>query len=631
MLALLAVVAVFLGYELAERLWLADLDADRLHLLHRLRGVTASVLAAAIVGWLLLRAAPPLAEQWTRTETFSHVDHPSRDQRRRAYAGWFILLRWMALLVAVAFVLPLARALDLLPAEVWWPLLVTFAALTGLNVVYLVLLRRPRVPSTLLPMQAYGDLVVLAILLHLTGGVETPLAPLMLIHVIIAGIVLSPRHCLAVAGVGSLLFAGLAAGEAGGVLRHHALAIFPHDDAALHAAEQPLYVTTHVLLHAVILFLTAGFVSTLGRRIRRDEKQLVAFADDAVAHRQLVEQALETTETGLCVCNRDGSIVWTNERWRAWFGTANADEVARRCRCAVGSPAEQALADGHRHVTEVTWPTEPHRVYQITTAPLGGQGQPSHVVSLARDITEQQAIQARMLRAGKLAAVGELAGQVAHEVNNPIAIISAKARLLLEDDREPMPDKFRQELVKISDLADRVAQIAQGLLSYCRPSPATRQLLDVATPIRQALRTVDHRARNLHVTIDDQLPDHLPPLRANAGELQQLFLNLLLNALDAMPDGGELTISAESAQLDGNARLTVCVADTGHGIDEAIQEQVFEPFYTTKSDGKGTGLGLSICAGLVRSHSGRIYLHSAPGQGTRIYVELPVDEEQIHE
>ena len=626
LIAAVAVAAIFLAYELVERLLLAELDPQRLGVLHRVRGLMASLLAAALVALLLLRNAPALPERWPAAPGFGQFQRPTRQQRRRAYAQWFIRMRWLALLASALLVLPVVWALQLVRPDALVPLLLTLLVLAGLNGLYTAMLRRQAVPAALLPVQAYGDLLVLTVLLHFSGGIDNPLAPLMLIHVIIAGVVLSPRHCFAVAAVGSVLFAAMALGQASGLLAHYPLLIAGRATAVETA---PLYVASHILVHAAILLLTAYFVSALGRRIRRDEQQLVRLADEALAHRQLVEQALQTTETGLCVCDGQARSTWTNERWRAWFGDAGVDELATACGCA--SPARQAMDVGQRCTAEITLPPDAdprqQRTYQITTAPLAGRdGKPTHVVSLARDITDQLAMQARMLRAGKLAAVGELAGQVAHEVNNPIAIISAKARLLLENDREPVPAKLRSELVKITDLADRVAQIAQGLLSYCRPSPATRQPTNLATPIRAALATVDHRARGQGVSLDDQLPDELPPVNANAGEIQQVFLNLLLNALDAMPDGGRLTLTADID--DGDESLTITVADTGHGIDPSILDQVLEPFYTTKADGKGTGLGLSICDGLVRSHGGELRLDSTPGAGTRVHVALPIAERQ---
>jgi signal transduction histidine kinase len=265
------------------------------------------------------------------------------------------------------------------------------------------------------------------------------------------------------------------------------------------------------------------------------------------------------------------------------------------------------------------------RVFQLTTAPLvDKEGTFTHVVQVGQDVTQQKRIQAGMVRAEKLAAVGELAGKIAHEVNNPIAIISAKARLLLADGDEPLPAKAVDELTKITNLADRVARIAQGLLSYCRPAAGPAAPLDLRIPIRRALAIVETPAAGAGVRIEEHLTDPVPEACANGGEMEQVFLNLFLNSLDAMPRGGVLSVSARAERGDAGCSIRILVEDTGCGVPEEIMDHVFEPFVTTKGDSRGTGLGLSICLGLVRSAGGEIELESEPGRGTRVRLRFPV-------
>lgn len=264
----------------------------------------------------------------------------------------------------------------------------------------------------------------------------------------------------------------------------------------------------------------------------------------------------------------------------------------------------------------------------VTTAPLRNPaGHVHQVVEVAQDITGPKQTQAQLIRAGQLAAVGELAGKVAHEVNNPIAIISAKARLLLSDRRADMDQEISDELEKIITLSDRVADIAQGLLSYGRPSTAARELIDIRPSLNGALSMIEQRAVNAGIELIKDIGGSLPPVLANAHELEQVFLNLLLNAIDAMPDGGTLTIrisqSDQSDDQHGNC-LNITLQDTGSGISHDALDRIFEPFFTTKEPGKGTGLGLSVCQGLVRSFGGEIDVQSEVGHGTRVTVRLPV-------
>jgi signal transduction histidine kinase len=640
LLALAPVLGLFLVYEVVERLWLSDADLEFLHLLHRIRGVAAVLLAAGVASWLILRQAPPLLAAALLANERSSDSRIQADPKALHHARWFILMRWIAVVAAAVLVLAAVEIAEVLPRQVGPRLGAVIVGLALLNLLYALYLRRGRVGSGFLALQTYADVAALILLLHFSGGIENPLTPLVLLHVIIAGIVLGRMHSYLVAATASVLLALVAWGEWSGVLAHYTLSVFPHvhtDGQMSHAAHDALYAGSRVGLHAAILLLVAYFTTTLVERIRQDERQLEELADRALAQAQTLDRALDTTGTALCLCDRELRPYWANGRWTEWL------EQVPEVGCSVTScrsPAVHTLADGQVRVDEIRTPAaapgaaasagEPGggRVFELTTAPLRDRdGQVSHVVTLAREVTKEQEAQARMVHAERLAAVGELAGQVAHEVNNPIAIISAKARLLLRDDRHGLPERAVQEICKITELADRVARIAQGLLSYCRPAPGMRAPQDIRLPIRRALAFIEVRAAQAGVRILDELPAALPPVRANAGEIEQVFLNLFLNSLDAVPRGGQLRITAGRSRVapdDPREELAVVVADSGCGIPPAIRDRIFDPFLTTKSEGHGTGLGLSICLGLVRSHGGRIAVESEPGRYTRVTVTLPV-------
>ncbi|MEE8460285.1 MAG: ATP-binding protein [Phycisphaerales bacterium] len=637
LLAVGAVALIFIVYEVVERTWLTGVDMRVLHVLHMVRGIVASIAAAVLVGWSIARSSPPLLVSTPTEEELAQGTPPTEVIRITNHARWMIQMRWVALVVAVTLVFICTQAAGLLPAMLTRPLLLTLAALALLNVAYTLMLRARFQGRRLLHLQVYGDLVILVILLHFSGGIENPLSLIMVFHVIIGGIILGRLQCYLVAATGSLLFGVLALAEWGHVLEHYTLQIFPHFSDGQHdkhAAHESLYVASRVGLQTLILFVTAYFVSTLVARLRHDERQLEVMAARALADGQLLERSLETTGSALRVIDRSLRARWTNSRWRTWFGSGDTLE-------GEGSAVQDTFRDGLTRKTELTLSASLHvtdqdgfpeseRILHVTTAPLrGAQGDVDQVVELARDVTEQRRSQARMLRAGQLAAVGELAGQVAHEVNNPIAIISAKARLLLSDHLAEMSDETAEEIDKIVHLSDRVADIAQGLLSYCRPSAAVREPLDIRDPVRRALAMVESRASGAGIGVEQDLPGDLPPVRANAQELEQVFLNLVLNALDAMPRGGTLTVRVEAAQRplpEGGPAVSVVIQDTGDGIPDEIRQRVFEPFFTTKAHGRGTGLGLSICEGLVRSHGGRIDLDSSPSTGTRFTVTFPIEQ-----
>jgi len=387
-----------------------------------------------------------------------------------------------------------------------------------------------------------------------------------------------------------------------------------------------------------VLHLVAYFVTTLAARVRSDQRRLEAMVEQAVTGRRLLEQALATTGAGICVLDADLSCQLSNELWKRWFGLSASEECCRPRELPgdVGLLAERTLGDGVTRHAEVSLsgPCEGEdasaacagaRVIQTTVASLGTGGA-IRVVLLAQDVTQQKKAQAQVLQSAKLAAVGELAGHVAHEVNNPNAIISAKARLLLSDHRQGMTAKVAEDLQKIVDLSDRVARIAQGLLTYCRPSASARGPLDLRDAAAKALALVEPRAAAAGVEIVNALDPGLPRVAANGHEMEQVCLNLFLNAIDAMPRGGRLAVALGPGALgDGTSGVCLAVEDTGVGIPRENQRRIFDPFFTTKEQERGTGLGLSICMGLVRSHGGEIEVESEPGRGSRFTVRLPVD------
>lgn len=557
------------------------------------------------------------------------------------YARWFILMRWVTVVVALLLVFVTVKITGLLSGEPWWPLTLTIAILAALNVVYMVLLRLNYHLCWLMYTQVYLDLVLLTVLLHYSGGIENPISLLVLFHVIISGVVLRGPQSFIVATVAIALFGMMAVLEWSGTINHYTLQVFPHfeDEEGLHhAAFQPIYVVSRVGLQAVVLMLTAYFVNSLTERLRFDERQLERLAGRALAERRMLERSLESTSTALRVVDRELCCLWVNQQWKQWFGVAGPEGTARdvdelptdACLSRV------VLRDGRVRIIELTSPKTQTNVmtaggtpktYQLTAAPLHDrEGKITQVVEMAQDITNQKQAQAQMIRAGKLAAVGELAGQVAHEVNNPIAIINTKARLLLSDPSQSIPEKVRHELEKVVALSDRVAKIARGLLSYCRPSVASRTLVDLRDPIRRAMSLMVHPAKTRGIDIQDGLPSTPLSVNANTDEMEQVFLNLLLNAMDAMPRGGRLSVTAakEAGTLPGGRPcLLIDVTDNGLGIEADLCERVFEPFFTTKGPGKGTGLGLSICQGLIRGHGGEIRVASRPGKGTRVSIRLP--------
>jgi two-component system, NtrC family, sensor kinase len=240
------------------------------------------------------------------------------------------------------------------------------------------------------------------------------------------------------------------------------------------------------------------------------------------------------------------------------------------------------------------------------------------------DITDRDELERRLVQADKLSSIGLLAAGVAHEVNTPLAVISTYAQMLAKQISE---DEQKSKLLdKIAKQTFRASEIVNSLLSFSRTSPTEFVDVDVSKVIHETLSLVDHQLKKSTIEVKLDLPPALPPVKGNAGKLQQVFLNLFLNARDAMDAGGTLTVRAWSA--NGFARIDV--ADSGQGIAPEHLERIYDPFFTTKAALKGTGLGLSVTYGIVREHGGSIEVESRPGAGSRFRVELPLARKPVH-
>ncbi len=270
------------------------------------------------------------------------------------------------------------------------------------------------------------------------------------------------------------------------------------------------------------------------------------------------------------------------------------------------------------------------RVYRVSKIPmrLGGD-KVSHVITIGEDVTEWKEAMDRMSQADKLAAIGQLAAGVMHEINNPLATIAACAEslnLLVEDMRAigyAMNKQFAEYLTIIESEVHRCKRIVDGLLEFSHPRALTKEHIVVDDAIEQSLFLVKHHAKFKRMTINRELTAGPAGIvSANRDQMVQVFMALLINAVDAMGETGSLTVRSRRGRLAFDAVIAE-VVDEGHGIARSEVPKIFEPFYTTKGPGRGTGLGLSICYAIVTEHGGRVEVDSAPGAGSVFRVILP--------
>lgn len=235
------------------------------------------------------------------------------------------------------------------------------------------------------------------------------------------------------------------------------------------------------------------------------------------------------------------------------------------------------------------------------------------------DITDRSELERRLVQADKLSSIGLLAAGVAHEVNTPLAVISTYAQMLA---KQVNGDAQKASLLeKIARQTFRASEIVNSLLNFSRTSPTELVEVELSRVVADTLSLIGHQLEKARVTVALETDEDAPAfIRGNAGKLQQVFLNLFLNARDAMEGGG--TLSIRIREQGGQVRLDV--EDTGAGIPSEHVRRIFDPFFTTKPGKKGTGLGLSVSYGIVQEHGGSIEVESAPGQGTRFHLEFPV-------
>jgi two-component system, NtrC family, sensor kinase len=256
---------------------------------------------------------------------------------------------------------------------------------------------------------------------------------------------------------------------------------------------------------------------------------------------------------------------------------------------------------------------------EVTGAVSTYQGKPASVIYI-RDITRRKKMQEQLMAQDRLSTIGELVAGVAHELNNPLTSVIGFSELLLQ--RE-LPDDIRKDIQFINEGSVRVSRIVKNLLTFARKQPQEKNPIDISDNIRKILEMRSYEQKVNNIQVDTRFQEGLPLVTANAYQLQQVFLNLVVNAEYFMTEAhhkGNLAISTEKV----GDMIRIVFADDGPGIPPENLGKLFTPFFTTKEVGKGTGLGLSICHGIIAEHGGRIYASSEPGNGATFIIELPI-------
>jgi two-component system, cell cycle sensor histidine kinase and response regulator CckA len=250
---------------------------------------------------------------------------------------------------------------------------------------------------------------------------------------------------------------------------------------------------------------------------------------------------------------------------------------------------------------------------------------------IVEDVTERRALEEQLRQSQKMEAVGRLAGGVAHDFNNLLTVIKGYSELLLDELKES--ESQREEVEEIRKAADRAAMLTRQLLAFSRQQVLAPKVLDMNSIVSEMDKLL-RRLLGEDIGLFTSLEPALGRVKADPGQIEQVIMNLAVNARDAMPRGGKLTIETANAELDetyahehvgakAGSFVMLAVSDNGQGMTEQVRERVFEPFFTTKEMGKGTGLGLSTVYGIVKQSDGYVWVYSEPGVGTSFKVYLP--------
>ncbi len=292
-------------------------------------------------------------------------------------------------------------------------------------------------------------------------------------------------------------------------------------------------------------------------------------------------------------------------------------------------PIAASLADGAARTQETSYARLPG-IQQVTVSPhRDGTGALQELVVILKDVNVIKEQQERLRQSARLADIGQLAAGVAHEINTPLASIALRAESLLrsaKDERLQAVDAFKnfpRYLQTIDEEIFRCKKIIGALLEFSRARPPEKRLTDLNALAEKAAELVGHQMKLKQIGLSLRLQPQIPALLADDGQIRQVLIALLMNALDATPAGGHVSLET---QHEGDGTVVLTVADDGAGIPPEHLDKIFSPFFTTKPVGQGTGLGLAICHGIVASHGGEIRVDSEVGRGTRMALALPVGD-----
>lgn len=369
--------------------------------------------------------------------------------------------------------------------------------------------------------------------------------------------------------------------------------------------------------------------------------------ESAAAAAALQSAALDAAADAIVIMDPEGTIKWVNRAFSGLTGYTAEEAVGKNPRDLIKSGSQDAAFYAEMWTTLLAgkvWKGELvnrkkdgtlFTEEQTITPIVDNAGTVAHFIAIKRDITARRDLEMQYRQAQKMEGIGRLAGGIAHDLNNLLTVINGTVELLLPKTGQS-PEQLA-DLMEIRRAADRAAALTRQLLAFSRQQVLKIEVLDLNAVVGNMMKMLT-RVIGEDVRIETQLSDGACTMRADATQLEQVVMNLAINARDAMPSGGTLTISTGLVELDADfaarhvtvtpgPHVKLSVHDTGHGMDATTRARIFEPFFTTKESGKGTGLGLSTVYGIVKQSGGSIWVESSPTEGTTFDIYFPLVNE----
>ena len=464
------------------------------------------------------------------------------------------------------------------------------------------------------------DVALVSAIVVTSGGARSIFVPLYVLTVMAASFVLPQAGASAVAGLSSLFYVGVVLGPTA----LSALGGIPGDTTTDEALA--------ICLNAAV-FLVVGFVtSSLAGRYRESQEHLDAHRkhlSDLQAFRDLI---FESVGSGLVGVDPRGRVTAFNRAAESITGVRAVDAMGQPWSAIFGSGVD--LDEVRETADEDQSPPRryefPLRRQDGRIIPVGisfwslrsGEGEVAGLSGVCQDLSTIKQMEQRMRQADRLATVGRLSANMAHEIRNPLASISGAVEALAKD---LPPDDGRDRLVEIVlKESERLSHIVGAFLEYARPAPLVPIDVDLVQILDEVLLLIEHRALPANLKIMREYAESLP-VRVDPQQMRQAIWNLCLNAVQAMPEGGEMRVGGQAADPPEGGQIQVWIADSGQGIADEDLPHIFEPFYSTKVG--GSGIGLALVYRVLQDHGGLIEARSRPGDGTTFTLTLPAARE----